>query len=202
MPAARPAAPPAQRGSGCGARAGGTLAWRGALWAQEWWGSLCARTVRRIGAGRRSSPSVRLQNLAVWSERAPPVERAAQSLSAAPSGFSPPAKSFVWKGTVSSAAVCLLLPPPLTALSSRPFSLLLGWVITGPSCQARCEELLPRFWVCGPSRQQTGRCPPTSRGPPAPALWRHLVARERCVGLFPSGQNFVRSFWVAFLSQS
>lgn len=75
----------------------------------------------RIGEGRRSSPSARLRNLAVRSARALPAEGAAQSLSAAPSGFSPPAKSFVWKGTVSSAVVCLLLPPTSTPSANCPF---------------------------------------------------------------------------------
>lgn len=45
------------------------------------------------------------------------------------------------------------LPPPLTALSPPPcFSLLSGWVITGSSCQARLEELLPGLGVCRPSQ--------------------------------------------------
>ena len=127
-----------------------------------------------------------------------PAEGAAQRLSAAPSGFSPPAKSFVWKGTVSSAASSFPqpLPPPLTALSSLRFSLLLGWLITGSSCQAR-RAVAALFLCLRPLPAQTGRFPPTSRGPQAPALWRHLVARGAAASDFsPLGQNFRSSgFW-------
>lgn len=144
--------------------------------AEERWGSLRALAVWKHQGGLPPVPicrALKLGRAVGASERALPAEGAAQSLSAAPSGFSPPAKSFVWKGTVSSAAFASSfpqpLPPPLTALSSFRFSLLLGWVITGSSCQARGEEWLPRFCVCGPSQPQTGRFPPASGPGPLPS---------------------------------
>lgn len=74
-------------------------------------------------ASRPHLSALKLGRAVRESERALPAEGAAQSLSAAPSGFSPPAKSFVWKGTVSSAVVCLLLPPTSTPSANCPFFL-------------------------------------------------------------------------------
>lgn len=126
----------------------------------------------RVRAGRRSSPSVRLRNLAVRSVGARCLRKGP------PRAFQPRLRGSLLppsplSGRGLSALPPLLassfpqpLPPPLTALSSLGFSLLLGWVITGSSCQARCEELLPGFCVCCPSQQQTGASPNL----PRPAL--------------------------------
>lgn len=152
----------------------------------------------RVGAGRRSSPSV----LAARTERALPAEGAAQRLSAAPSGFSPPAKSFVWKGTVSSAASSFPqpLPPPLTALSSLRFSLLLGWLITGSSCQAR-RAVAALFLCLRPLPAQTGPLPSTLAGTPGPCPLASFGGPgwgwgDAASDFSPLGQNFRSSgFW-------
>lgn len=156
------------RGGNAGGRDPDTA--QGPPWAEGGWGSLRARTVWKDRGGSPLSPICRAVKLgraarARCRRKGPPT-----AFQPARSGFSPPAKSFVWKRTVRlCAGVCPPPPPTSTPSANFPFflrfSLLFGWVITGSSCLACREELLPGSCVCGPSRQQTGRFPPTSPGP-------------------------------------
>ena len=144
-------------------------------------------------SGRCSSPSVELRNLAAGSERAA-RGRAAQRLSAARSGFSAPAKSFVCKGTVRLCRRGFPPPPPASAPSANsPCSPL--WMGNHRLQLPRRPEAAAPFLCLSPLPAAAWPLPSNSQDPgPCPPAGGHAALHRS----FPFGPKLCPGFFVLF----